>query len=44
LDRQLARIVKQVQIDGSRDQLLKVEIRQSDGDRSLMTLRAPAAP
>jgi hypothetical protein len=44
LDHQLLRIVKQVQIDGSRDQLLKVEIRQSDGDRSLMTLRAPAAP
>jgi Outer membrane lipoprotein carrier protein LolA-like len=44
LDHQLARSVKQVQIDGSADQLLKVEIRQSDGDRSLMTLRAPAAP
>lgn len=44
LDPQLARIVRQVQIDGSRDQLLKVEIRQADGDRSLMTLRAPAAP
>jgi hypothetical protein len=44
LDRQLTRTVKQVQIDGSRDQLLKVEIRQADGDRSLMTLRAPAAP
>ena len=44
LDHQLARIVKQVQIDGSRDQLLKVEIRQADGDRSLMTLRTPAAP
>jgi hypothetical protein len=23
--------------------LLKIEIRQADGDRSLMTLRAPAA-
>jgi hypothetical protein len=44
LDRPLAKIVKQVQIDGSRDQLLKVEIRQADGDRSLMTLRTPAAP
>ena len=44
LDLKLARIVKQVQINGSEDQLLKVEIRQSDGDRSLMTLRAPAAP
>jgi hypothetical protein len=44
LDHQLKRTVKQVQIDGSRDQLLKVEIRQADGDRSLMTLRVPAAP
>jgi Outer membrane lipoprotein carrier protein LolA-like len=44
LDRGLTRNVTQVQIDGSRDQLLRVEIRQADGDRSLMTLRAPAAP
>jgi Outer membrane lipoprotein carrier protein LolA-like len=44
LDRQLSRLVKQVRIDGSRDQLLRVEIRQSDGDRSLMTLRTPATP
>jgi hypothetical protein len=44
LDRELLRTVKQVQIDGSEDQLLRVEIRQADGDRSLMTLRTPAAP
>jgi hypothetical protein len=44
LDGQLRRAVKQVKIDGSRDQLLRVEIRQPDGDRSLMTLRAPAPP
>jgi Outer membrane lipoprotein carrier protein LolA-like len=44
LDARLARNVKQVRIDGSRDQLLRVEIRQSDGDRSLLTLREPAAP
>jgi len=44
LDRQTARTVAQVQIDGSRDQLQKVEIRQADGDRSLMTLRPAAAP
>jgi hypothetical protein len=44
LDPQLARTVKQVQIDGSRDQLSRVEIRQADGDRSLMTLRTPATP
>jgi len=43
LDRELARVVQQVRIDGSRDQLLRVEIRQPDGDRSLMTLRAPVA-
>ena len=44
LDGQLMRAVKQVQIDGSRDQLLRVEIRGANGDRSLMTLRASAAP
>jgi hypothetical protein len=44
LDGSLARVVKQVRIDGSRDQLFRVEIRQPDGDRSLMTLRTPAAP
>jgi hypothetical protein len=43
VDHQLARTVKQVQIDGSRDQLHRIEIRQADGDRSLMTLRAAAA-
>jgi hypothetical protein len=44
LDRQLQRTIKQVQIDGSQDQLRRVEIRQTDGDRSLMTLRTPATP
>jgi hypothetical protein len=44
LDRQMQRTIKQVQIDGSQDQLQRVEIRQTDGDRSLMTLRAPAKP
>ena len=44
LDRKIERIVRQVRIDGSEDQLARVEIRQADGDRSLMTLRAPAAP
>jgi hypothetical protein len=44
LDQELLRTVQLVQIDGSRDQLRHVEIRQADGDRSLMTLRAPAAP
>jgi Outer membrane lipoprotein carrier protein LolA-like len=36
--------VAQVRIDGARDQLLKVEIRQQDGDRSLMTLRPSTLP
>jgi len=44
LNPQLTRSVAQVQIDGARDQLRRVEIRQIDGDRSLMTLRTPAAP
>jgi hypothetical protein len=43
VDRELARVVQQVRIDGSRDELLRVEVRQPDGDRSLMTLRTPAA-
>jgi len=44
LEQHAKQTVTQVLIDGSRDQLLKVEIRQADGDHSLMTLRAPAAP
>jgi hypothetical protein len=44
LDRQLAKSVAEVQIDGMRDELRRVEIRQADGDRSLMTLRTPAKP
>ena len=43
-DAKVKRSVAQVRIDGAQDQLLKVEIRQSDGDRSLMTLRSAAAP
>jgi hypothetical protein len=44
LDAHLAKTVSQIQIDGSRDDLLKVEIRQADGDRSLMTLRPRPSP
>jgi hypothetical protein len=44
LDSNVKRAVTQVRIDGMRDQLLKVEIRQPDGDRSLMTLRPAAGP
>jgi len=36
--------VAQVRIDGSGDHLLHVEIRQMDGDRSLMTLRDHSGP
>jgi hypothetical protein len=44
LDPRVKHSVTQVRIDGVRDQLLKVEIRQPDGDRSLMTLRPSAMP
>jgi hypothetical protein len=43
LDAQLAKSVAEIRIDGSRDELQRVEIRQPDGDRSLMTLRARSA-
>lgn len=43
-DAQLSKTVSQIQIDGLKDELLKVEIRQPDGDRSLMTLRPHTAP
>ena len=39
VEQHLKQTVARIQIDGSRDQLLKIEIRQADGDRSLMTLR-----
>jgi hypothetical protein len=44
LDRQMAQSVAEVRIEGAQDQLLKVEIRQPDGDRSSMSLKAYAAP
>jgi hypothetical protein len=44
LDSQMAKSVAQVRIEGSQDQLQNVEIKQPDGDRSLMTLRPTAAP
>jgi hypothetical protein len=43
-DAAVKRSVKQVRIDGAKDQLLKVEIKQSDGDRSVMTLRPSPNP
>jgi hypothetical protein len=44
LESKVKQSVSQVRIDGVRDQLLKVEIRQPDGDRSLMTLRPSTLP
>jgi Outer membrane lipoprotein carrier protein LolA-like len=43
-DPRMAKSVAEVRIEGTQDQLLKVEIRQPDGDHSLMTLRPLAAP
>jgi hypothetical protein len=44
LESKIKQSVSQVRIDGAQDQLLKVEIRQSDGDRSVMTLRPSTLP
>jgi hypothetical protein len=44
LESKVKQSVAQVRIDGARDQLIKVEIRQQDGDRSLMTLRPSTLP
>jgi hypothetical protein len=44
LDSKIKQSVSQVRIDGTQDQLQKVEIRQKDGDRSLMTLRPSTLP
>jgi hypothetical protein len=43
-DSKVSKTVSEVRIDGSRDALLKVEILEANGDRSLMTLRARPAP
>jgi len=43
-DAAVAKAVSRVEIDGMRDALLTVQIRQPDGDRSLMTLRPPSPP
>jgi hypothetical protein len=44
IEQKVKQTVAQVRIDGVRDQLSKVEIRQMDGDRSLMTLRPATTP
>jgi Outer membrane lipoprotein carrier protein LolA-like len=43
-DSEMAKTVSQIRIDGSRDSLSTVEIREADGDRSLMTLRDRPEP
>ena len=42
LDREAARKIKQVEIEGAGDVIRSVEILQADGDRSVMTLGAPS--
>lgn len=44
LDPVLAKSVARIRIDGVQADLLHVEIRQTDGDRSLLTLRRSTAP
>jgi Outer membrane lipoprotein carrier protein LolA-like len=43
-DAQVARKISNVRIEGVRENLVKVEILQTDGDRSLMTLRDHPIP
>ncbi|MEM5427792.1 LolA-related protein [Cupriavidus oxalaticus] len=43
-DSRMAAVVSQVRIDGSQDALDRVEIRQADGDRSVMTIRPAGRP
>ncbi len=43
-DAQIAKTVSQVRIDGMGDTLTRVEILETDGDRSLMTLRDHRPP
>jgi Outer membrane lipoprotein carrier protein LolA-like len=43
-DSQVAKTVSQVRIEGAQDRLLRVEILERDGDRSLMTLRDHPGP
>ncbi|MHB8816128.1 MAG: LolA-related protein, partial [Steroidobacteraceae bacterium] len=42
LDKEIARKVRRVEIEGARDEIRSVEISQVDGDRSVMTLGQPA--
>lgn len=43
-DSRMATVISQVRIDGSQDALNRVEIRQADGDRSVMQIRPAGKP
>ena len=44
LDSTLAKTVRKIHIEGEKDFIHTVEIREADGDRSLMTISAAASP
>lgn len=44
LDEKMLAVIKQIRITGSRDQVNAIEISQSDGDKSLMTIEKLAPP
>jgi hypothetical protein len=44
VDARASRTVSAIRIEGAADQLLEVDIRQADGDRSVMTLQTTAVP
>jgi len=44
LDSKLAKTVAQIHIEGEKDLIHTVEIREADGDRSLLTIGADVAP
>jgi outer membrane lipoprotein-sorting protein len=44
VDSRMAKAVQTIRIDGAADRLDRVEIRQADGDRSVMAIRQAATP
>ena len=44
LDEKMLAVVQQIRITGMRDQVNRIEVMQSDGDRSVMTIEKLAAP
>ena len=44
LNEKMAAVIQRISITGSRDQVSSIEISQTDGDSSLMTIEKPAAP